>query len=53
MESAAEFCTVLRLPLTILTVTKEEQKATSILQEAKSYLSSYSIESRYESSKWF
>ena len=48
MESAAEFCTVLRLPLTILTVAKEEQKAASILQEAKSYLGSYSIETRYE-----
>jgi nucleotide-binding universal stress UspA family protein len=53
MESAAEFCTVLRLPLTILTVTKEEQKATSILQEAKSYLSSYSIESRYETDRGY
>jgi nucleotide-binding universal stress UspA family protein len=53
MESAAEFCTVLRLPLTILTVTKEEQKATSILQEAKSYLSSYSIETRYETDRGY
>jgi nucleotide-binding universal stress UspA family protein len=47
------FCTVLRLPLTILTVTKEEQKATSILQEAKSYLSSYSIETRYETDRGY
>src|SRR4029077_14933446 len=53
MESAAEFCTVLRLPLTILTVTKEEQKAASILQEAKSYLSSYSIETRYETDRGY
>jgi len=53
MESAAEFCTVLRLPLTILTVAKEEQKAASILQEAKSYLSSYSIETRYETDRGY
>ena len=48
MESAAEFCTVLRLPLTVLTIAKEEQAAGSIVQQAKSYLSSYSIETRYE-----
>jgi nucleotide-binding universal stress UspA family protein len=48
MESAAEFCTVFRLPLTVLTVAKEEQSAGSILQQAKSYLSSYALETRYE-----
>src|SRR4029077_16220580 len=35
MESAAEFCTVLHLPLTVLTIAKEEQMAKNILQQAK------------------
>ena len=48
MESAAEFCTVLGLPLTILTVAKEQQAGENIIQQAKSYLNSYSIETRYE-----
>ena len=34
--------------LTVLTVAKEEQMAKTILQQAKSYLSSYAIETRYE-----
>ena len=48
MESAAEFCTVLGLPLTVLTVAKEEPMAKNILQQARSYLSSYAIDTRYE-----
>ncbi len=48
MESAAEFCAVLRLPLTVLTVAKEEKLGQGVLQQAKSYLSSYAIETRYE-----
>jgi nucleotide-binding universal stress UspA family protein len=48
MESAAEFCTVFGLPLTVLTIAKEEPAAGSVLQQAKSYLSSYTIEARYE-----
>lgn len=48
MESAAEFCTVLGLPLTVLTIAKEEQMAKNILQQAKNYLSSYAVEARYE-----
>ena len=35
MESAAEFCTVLGLPLIVLTIAKEEQMAKNILQQAK------------------
>ena len=38
----------LGLPLPVLTVAKEEQMAKTILQQAKSYLSSYAIETRYE-----
>ena len=38
MESAAEFCTVLGLPLSVLTIAKEDQLAERILHQAKSYL---------------
>jgi nucleotide-binding universal stress UspA family protein len=48
MESAAEFCTVLKLPLTVLNIAKEEKGAEEILQKAKSYLSSYAIPVTYE-----
>ena len=48
MESAAEFCTQLRLPLTVLYVPKEERMGEKVLQEARSYLGSYGIETRYE-----
>ena len=48
MERAAEFCTLLHLPLTVLFVPKEEKMAEGVLQQAKSYLSSYAIETRYE-----
>lgn len=48
MESAAEFCTVLHLPLSVLTIAKEEKPGESVIQRAKSYLSSYAIETRYD-----
>src|SRR5919197_6432111 len=48
MESAAEFCSVLHLPLTVLTIAKEEKNGESVLQQAKSYLSSYDIKTHYE-----
>jgi nucleotide-binding universal stress UspA family protein len=48
MESAAEFCTQLRLPLTVLYVPKEERMGEQVLQKARSYLDSYGIETRYE-----
>lgn len=48
MESAAEFCAVFHLPLTVLTIAKEEKVAESTVQQAKSYLRSYPIETRYE-----
>lgn len=53
MEAAAEFCTVLRLPLTVLTIAKEEKIAEENLKQAKSYLASYSIETRYESTRGY
>ena len=48
MESAAEFCTQLHLPLTVLYVPKDEKQADKVLQEARSYLSSYNLEVRYD-----
>ena len=48
MESAAEFCTVLKLPLTVLTIAREEAVSQTNLQRAKSYLGSYAIDVNYE-----
>ena len=48
MESAAEFCAQLGLPLTVLYVPKEEKTGEKVLQEARSYLASYGIETHYE-----
>ena len=48
MESAAEFCSQLRLPLTVLYIPKDETIGEKVLQSARSYLSSYGIEARYE-----
>jgi len=53
MESAAEFCTVLHLPLTVLAIAKEESLAQTNLQQARSYLSSYAIEVKYESARGY
>jgi len=47
MESAAEFCTVLKLPLTVLTIGREEAAAQAISQQAKAYLGSYAIDVKY------
>ena len=53
MESAAEFCTVLRLPLTVLTISREESVRRANLQQAKCYLSSYPIDVRYEATQGY
>ncbi|HEU4340976.1 MAG TPA: universal stress protein [Candidatus Binatia bacterium] len=53
MEAAAEFCTVIRLPLTVLTIAKEEKIAEENLKQARSYLASYAIETRYESTRGY
>lgn len=49
MESAAEFCSRLNLPLTVLTIAKEEAVARHNLQQSKAYLASYPIDATYES----
>jgi nucleotide-binding universal stress UspA family protein len=51
MESAAEFCARLHLPLTVLTIAKEEALARNNLQQAKGYLASYAIEVSYETAR--
>jgi nucleotide-binding universal stress UspA family protein len=51
MESAAEFCARLKLPLTVLTIAKEEAVARNNLQQAKGYLASYAIEVSYETTR--
>lgn len=49
MESAAEFCAHLKLPLTVLYVPRrDESMGEKVLQTARSYLSSYGIEVKYE-----
>lgn len=53
MESAAEFCAVLNLPLTVLTIAKEENTAENNLKQARAYLASYAIETRYESTRGY
>jgi nucleotide-binding universal stress UspA family protein len=51
MESAAEFCARLKIPLTVLTIAKEETVTRNNLQQAKSYLASYALEVSYESTR--
>jgi nucleotide-binding universal stress UspA family protein len=48
MESAAEFCTRLRLPLAVLTIAREDKIAETIQHQARAYLDSYAVETRYE-----
>jgi len=43
MELAAEFCSHLKIPLTVLHVSKDESTTTKVVTEAKSYLASYGI----------
>ncbi|MBI4522947.1 MAG: universal stress protein [Deltaproteobacteria bacterium] len=53
MESAAEFCSQLRLPLTVLNVPKDEKMGEKVLHEARSYLSAYEIDARYEATRGY
>jgi nucleotide-binding universal stress UspA family protein len=48
MQSAAEFCTTLALPLTVLTVNKDEAAGQRVLDEARAYLRSYQLETVFE-----
>lgn len=48
MNEAAEFCTTLTLPLTVLTVNKDVDLGQKILSEAQAYLKPYNLTVRYE-----
>lgn len=53
MESAAEFCARLSLPLTVLTIGKEDKLIESIQHQAKAYLGAYAVDTRYESARGY
>jgi nucleotide-binding universal stress UspA family protein len=53
MESAAEFCATLSLPLTVLTIAKDDGTVRGNLGQARSYLSSYPIEVSYRSAQGY
>jgi nucleotide-binding universal stress UspA family protein len=53
MESAAEFCARLRLPLTVLTIAREDKLAETIQHQAKAYLGSYAVETRFERARGY
>jgi nucleotide-binding universal stress UspA family protein len=48
MQSAAEFCTTMGLPLNVLTVSKDESAGRKILDEAEAYLRSYQLRTTFE-----
>jgi nucleotide-binding universal stress UspA family protein len=48
MQSAADFCTTLGLPLTVLTVNRDEAAGHKILAEAETYLRPYKLETHFE-----
>jgi nucleotide-binding universal stress UspA family protein len=47
MQSAAEFCTTLALPLTVLTVNKDEAAGRKVLDEAEKYMRSYQLRTSF------
>jgi nucleotide-binding universal stress UspA family protein len=48
MQYAAEFCATLALPLTVLTVNRDEEHGRRILNEASSYLAPYNVKAEFE-----
>ena len=48
MEKAADFCTTLALPLTVVTVNKDGEQGGKILSESESYLKPYNLSVRFE-----
>jgi len=47
MQSAAEFCTTLSLPLTVLTVNKDAAAGRKILDEAEKYMRAYALQTSF------
>jgi nucleotide-binding universal stress UspA family protein len=48
MQVAAEFCATMGLPLTVLTVSKDDEQGSRILTEADAYLKPYSLNASFE-----
>jgi nucleotide-binding universal stress UspA family protein len=48
MHAAAEFCVSLSLPLTVLTVGKDQDGGDKVIGDARKYLASYNLASAYE-----
>ena len=48
MQSAAEFCATLSLPLTVLTVNRDETVGRRVLDEASAYLRPYDLQTAFE-----
>ncbi|HSD11881.1 MAG TPA: universal stress protein [Candidatus Binatia bacterium] len=48
MQVAAEFCATLRLPLTVLTVNKDDEQGSRVLAEAEAYLKPYALKATLE-----
>jgi nucleotide-binding universal stress UspA family protein len=48
MQVAAEFCAALQLPLTVLTVNKDEAQGQKMLAEAQTYLRAYQLNAEFE-----
>ena len=51
MQVAAELCTTLHLPLTVLTVHKDPEQGQRILGEAQTYLRPYQIDTSFRLEK--
>ncbi|OGL41190.1 MAG: hypothetical protein A3C43_09205 [Candidatus Schekmanbacteria bacterium RIFCSPHIGHO2_02_FULL_38_11] len=51
MQTAADFASVLSLPLTVLIATRNEEEGENILNDAKRYLSSYKIKTAFKTAK--
>lgn len=51
MATAAHLCSELQLPLTVLHVGSDKEKSEAILAEAKDYLDSYKVITKYEHSE--
>jgi len=51
MATAAHLCSELKLPLTVLHVGSDKEKSEAVLAEAKDYLDSYKVITKYEHSE--
>jgi nucleotide-binding universal stress UspA family protein len=48
MQVAAEFCSTLKLPLTVLTVSRDEEQGRKVLNETDAYLKPYGLKAEFE-----